>query len=120
MTQAEKQALCRAGLQVDEALERLMGSEDLLRRLLTRFLSDPSYPSLVRALSDGEQTAAFRFAHTLKGVCGNLSMTELGGLVSQQVEFLRSAGGLEDARELMPAIEAAYSRLCVAIQDYVA
>ena len=97
MTDGTKAALTGAGIQVDEALERLMGSEALLERLLGKFLED-------RNLAEDRREDAFRAAHTLKGVCGNLSMTRLEALVSQMVELLRGEGELAAAQALLPEV----------------
>ena len=42
-----------------------------------KFLDDGSYQELVNALKEGRDEDAFRAAHTLKGVCQNLSFTSL-------------------------------------------
>ena len=89
MTNGKKEILTAAGIQADEALERLMGSEALLERFLKKFLQDKSYEELVSAIEGQELERAFRAAHTLKGVCGNLSLNRLGDLVKEQVELLR-------------------------------
>ena len=111
MTDEAKRRLSMAGIQTDEALEWLMGSEALLERLLKKFLEDPSFQELSDALEEGRQTEAFRAAHTLKGVCGNLSMSTLGELVSRQVELLRDGKDWSGARALQPEIAEAYQQL---------
>ena len=92
MINGKKEILTAAGIQADEALERLMGSEALLERFLKKFLQDKSYEELVSAIEGQELERAFRAAHTLKGVCGNLSLNRLGDLVKEQVELLRVEG----------------------------
>lgn len=103
MTQERRAALEAAGIDVDEALERMMGSEALLERLLGKFLEDRNFPALREALDDGDTDRAVTAAHTLKGVCGNLSMTELYRLFTDQVAALRR-GDLEGARAMMARI----------------
>ena len=46
MTSFCKQQLADAGMDVADALERLMGSEALLERLLKKFLEDENYQKL--------------------------------------------------------------------------
>ena len=70
-------ALVRAGVDVDGALERFMNNEGLLERFLKKFPADPNYGALKEALARGDADAAFRAAHTLKGVAANLSMATL-------------------------------------------
>ena len=110
MTAERRAALEAGGVDVAGALERMMGSEALLERLLGKFLEDRNFPALCAALDAEDLPGAAAAAHTLKGVCGNLSMTALYGLFARQVEALR-AGDLAGARALMtdirPALEAA-------------
>lgn len=104
MDAARKARLQAGGIEVDSALERMMGSEALLERFLTKFLADPNYDRLCRAVADRDEAAALTAAHTLKGVCGNLSMTRLEALVSQMVELLRGEGELAAAQALLPEV----------------
>lgn len=120
MTKEVRDALTKAGIQVDEALERLMGSESLLERLLKKFLDDPSFPELSAALAEGRKEEAFRAAHTLKGVCGNLSITRLERLVGRQVELLRDGRDWEGAEALQPEVAAAYQQAREAIEQKLA
>ena len=108
-------ALIGAGVDVDGALERFMHNEGLLERFLKKFPADPSYGALKEALARGDVDAAFRAAHTLKGVAANLSMLELQRRVSEQVECLR-AGDLEGAARLLPGIDESYARISEALK----
>lgn len=115
MTTERRKQLEAAGIDMGEALERMMGNEALLERLLGKFPDDPQYPTLCAALGCGDMERATAAAHTLKGVCGNLSMTELFRLFTAQVEALR-AGDLSAARSLMEQIALAYARVTAAIR----
>ena len=115
MNPTDKQMLADAGIDVDGALERFMGSEALLVRFLGKFPADPNFSALEAALAAGDCDGAFTAAHTLKGVCGNLSMTALFDEVSHQTELLR-AGDLAGAAAMMPALTARYQAVCRAIQ----
>ena len=116
MTNGKKEILTAAGIQADEALERLMGSEALLERFLKKFLQDKSYEELVSAIEGQELERAFRAAHTLKGVCGNLSMTSLFSLFTAQVEALRR-GDMDEAARLMAEIAPAWEAAAAAIGE---
>lgn len=115
MTDGTKAALTGAGIQVDEALERLMGSEALLERLLGKFLEDRNLAELTVALAEDRREDAFRAAHTLKGVCGNLSMTALFETLTAQVAEFR-AGDWAAAAGRMPAVTRAYQQAARAIR----
>ena len=71
-----------------QAQKRLL-SESLVRRFITKFLSDDSFAALCRAMEAGQRAEAFRAAHTLKGVCANLSFDRLFASASQLTELLR-------------------------------
>ena len=104
-----------AGVDVGQALARMMGSEALLERLLGKFLEEPNYAALCAALERGEPAATAAAAHGLKGACGNLSMTALYGLFTRQVDALR-AGKLAEAERLMEEIAPAYAAVTAAIR----
>ena len=44
-----------------------MGSEAMVKRFALKFLDDPSYGNLVKAVEEQNAEEAFRAAHTLKG-----------------------------------------------------
>ena len=115
MEEAAKRRLEAAGIDIESALERMMGSVALLERLLGKFLDDPQYPALRAALEAGDMERAVSAAHTLKGVCGNLSMTGLYGLFTRQVDALR-AGDLPLARGIMAEIAPVYEQVTAAIR----
>ena len=117
MTDTRRARLTAAGIDVDDALQRMMGSEALLERLLGKFLEDENYQKLCTALDEKRQEDAVAASHTLKGVCGNLSMPALFSLFTRQVEALR-AGDWTAAAALMEEIRPAYARAREAISDY--
>ena len=114
MQEEIKTCLREAGVDVEGALERLMGSEALLERFLKKFPADPNYAGLVSAVERGDHEAALTAAHTLKGMCGNLSMTALFDLLTRQVALF-PAEDWAGAAGLMPEISAAYARVTGAI-----
>ena len=72
----------------EDVLRRLR-SEALIRKFTLKFLEDQSYPLLKQALGDNNYEEAFRGAHTLKGVCQNLSFDRLYEVSSELTELLR-------------------------------
>lgn len=101
---------------MDGLLERCMGSEALLKRLLQKFLADPSYAALAEAFKKGNENEALQAAHTLKGVCGNLSITGLFRVLERQVQVLR-AHDMGGAALLMPEVTLKYAEAVQAIQN---
>ena len=116
MDEGKRTRLKAAGIDVDGALERFMGSEALLEKFLKKFLEDGNYAALRTALDTGDREGAVTASHSLKGLCGNLSMTELFDLFTRQVQMLRE-GDEAGAASLMPAIAQSYERVKRAIQE---
>lgn len=106
----QRQKLVELGIDMDEAGKRLRGKEELIVKFLKRFLEDTHYQALQEALKQGDVEKAFQEAHDLKGVCGNLFLTDLYQYTSCQVEYLRS-DKLEEAREQVPEVGREYERI---------
>ena len=54
-------------------------SERLVQKFVLKFLDDGSYSLLCQSLEEKNYEEAFRAAHTIKGVCQNLSIKESAG-----------------------------------------
>lgn len=108
---------CYVALEGDynDVMSRLM-TEKLVSKFVLKFLNDGSYNNLVQSLKDGNIEVAFRAAHTLKGVCQNLSFTKLYQSSNDMTEALRS-NDTSKADELMVKVEADYLQTVSAIQN---
>lgn len=69
------------------------GKEQLVLKYIYKFLDDESYNLLVQSLDNKDFEEAFRMAHTLKGICQNLSLTRLYDSSSLLTEELRGKCG---------------------------
>ena len=67
---------------------RLM-KDELIQRLVIKFLADTSYESLAAAMQEKNYADAFRAVHTLKGVSQNLSFDRLSSSTAALTETLR-------------------------------
>ena len=76
----------------EDVLGRLH-SEALIQRFTLKFLEDQSYLQLKQALENKNYEDAFRGAHTLKGVCQNLSFDHLYEVSNELTELLRDRTG---------------------------
>ena len=100
------------GINVDDALQRFMGNEALLEKMLKK-LPETVSPSryggngqdleVVAFLKSGDTTTALANAHTLKGIMGNLSITGLYQAYTDIVTALRE-GRPTDAEDILTAI----------------
>ncbi len=96
-------------------LSRLM-TEKLVNKFVLKFLNDGSYNNLVESLKTENIEEAFRAAHTLKGVCQNLSFTKLYESSHNMTEALRE-NDIAKANELLPKVEADYLQTVTAIKS---
>lgn len=85
----------------DECFSRLRTNERIVK-FLTKMAEDGSYELLLKSLEERNMPEAFRAAHTLKGVCLNLSVTRLFTSSSRLTEALR--GREEYGSDLEPLL----------------
>lgn len=93
----------RTGGSYTDALQRLM-KESRVEKFTRMFPEDASYRELETSLAGKDVAGAFRAAHTLKGVCLNLSYNRLYEAAYTVTEALRNAD--PDSEEDMAAVEA--------------
>ena len=82
-------------------------SEKFIQKFVLKFLDDQTYQLLVSSWESENYEEAFRAAHTIKGMCQNLSFTRLQDSSSQLTEALR--GGRS------PGADGLYQRV---VEDY--
>ena len=98
----------------DDALGRLF-SERIMQKFVLKFLNEDSYSLLLSALDAKDGDAAFRAAHTMKGVCLNLSFDKLRSSVEPLCEALRH-GWTDEALTLAEPVKADYEQTVTAIR----
>lgn len=57
------------GFDIVSARERFFGKREMCERYVIRFLEDPNYEEMIKAIREKDTEQAFHYAHTLKGVC---------------------------------------------------
>lgn len=100
----------------DEVLGRLR-SERLVQKFVLKFLDDGSYELLVTSMEAGNYEEAFRAAHTIKGICQNLSFHRLYESSSRLSDALRS-GFTPEAPALAEQVQADYLHARAAIEKF--
>ena len=83
-----------------EVVSRLR-TDERIARFLQKVVDDGSYQLLVDSIATNNVDEAFRAAHTLKGVCGNLSITRFGESSSALCEYLREKRIIDDTVQSM-------------------
>ena len=66
-----------SGVQVQVALDRFMGNEELYLSFLGRLPSQLRFQEILQALGDGDEDGFYLRVHDLKGMAGNLGLTPI-------------------------------------------
>ena len=96
---------------------RRLYNEKLVEKFLFKFEEDPSFENLKKALEEENLEAAFRAAHTLKGVAQNMGFDNLAESSSVLTEALRSRNVMPCAEQVEEVCED-YNKIREAITEY--
>ncbi|MEG2378555.1 MAG: Hpt domain-containing protein [Clostridia bacterium] len=77
------------GADIDGTMARFLDDVDLYKSCFAKYLQDEAFDKLGRALSEKDYKSAFEYAHTLKGITGNMGLTPLYSDICNIVEALR-------------------------------
>lgn len=99
----------------EEVLERL-GNDERIKKYLRKFLSDPNYEALRKAVEAEDYKNAFVCVHNMKGVCENLAITRLAESASVLCESLRGGHPAENPAILLEEVIEDYDRAVKAIK----
>lgn len=91
--------------------------EQLVQRFIFKFLEDKSFEELNSAMENKDFDTAFRAAHTIKGICQNLSFTKLYQSSSNLTEALHLEK-YQEAEALRAAFSSDYLQTVNAILAY--
>ena len=72
-----KECYACIGANWQEVYERFGCNEAIVKKFAIKFLEDPSFHDMKKAVAEGDTDRAFRAAHTLKGICINLGFLDL-------------------------------------------
>lgn len=103
-----------------EDVKTRLPSDALIQRFALRFLDDKSFEDLCREMEAGNRAEAFRAAHTLKGVCGNLGFSRLLKSASELTKLLRPEQEAipQGASGLLEQVKADYEATAGAILSF--
>lgn len=104
------------GIDYADARDRFDGNMELYERLAVKFLDDRHVESLLCMVEAGDIEAAYREAHSLKGVAGNLSFSVLYRQASALSDAL-CTGDLGRARTLIPQLLRAHDDVVSALES---
>jgi HPt (histidine-containing phosphotransfer) domain-containing protein len=104
------------GADYDSVLQRLM-SDTLITKFLHKFMGNDFYMEIKKALDAEDYSGAFRNAHSLKGVCMNLSFTKLQESSNALCEELRNGKPDKDITPFLAQVEKDYQQVVEAIKS---
>lgn len=111
------------GADVDTALNRFMGKEELYLKFIQKFLNDKNLESLQDCYKNDDYEGVFASAHSLKGVSGNLGLNPVYDVSAQICDLLRgkeaSEVDTEKLKELKEQLEDVCQRFWGIIGEYV-
>ena len=92
-------------------LDRLCGDEELYQDIATLFLSQvpQSFDDLQRAIDEMDTEAVARYAHSLKGMCGNMGAMEMSN-IANELGMAAKMGDLFQMESTMPILRAAFAK----------
>lgn len=113
-----EECYCKLRGDYQEAKNRLM-NDKLIERFILKFPDDPSMDSLKEMVKTGDNAAAFRAVHTLKGVAANLAFKQLFQDASNLTEQLRSLQNDPDPKLYATLLET-YDLVIDTLKEYQA
>ena len=113
------------GVDVDTGVARFVGKQDLYVKFLGKFLQDTSFEGMKNSIEQKQYPEACEYAHSLKGVCGNLSLSPVTEQVSELTEILRNKETLSDSeqqkvQELLDAMTKSYGDVVQILKQHLA
>ncbi|MDE7246274.1 MAG: hypothetical protein K2N43_00130, partial [Lachnospiraceae bacterium] len=104
-------------------LKRFMGNDGIYQKFLGKFPNDPNYANLGTNIESGNYEEAYKCAHALKGVVGNLGLTPIFDNVSTLVEELRNKANADVdaalANEEWQKIKTVYEKFIAIINENI-
>jgi HPt (histidine-containing phosphotransfer) domain-containing protein len=117
--------LSEAGVDVASALSRMLNKEEMYKKFLRKFRDDTNIFSLRDVINDNDSFSAeiseqiFHYAHTVKGVAGNLGLTKIYDESSYICESTRNGiADVSDIKSHMSLLMEYYNSL-IAVLDTI-
>lgn len=109
----------RNTIDMDQALRRVGGDEQVLHEILTDFGPefDDAVSQIREACAQSDQELAHRLAHTLKGAAGNISAHALHASATELDDAIKSSATIDDLEPLLQTAGTALKDVFAAIAD---
>ena len=110
MNGKQKEFLAKSGINLTDGLVYFSENERLYEKYLFRFLEEPTFPELFKAIEEDRIEDARRAAHSLKGITATLGFTSLNTSVKAQ-EFEFKNGRWEEGNQYTDELKKEYARI---------
>ena len=110
MNGKQKEFLAKSGINLTDGLVYFSENERLYEKYLFRFLEEPTFPELFKAIEEDRREDARRAAHSLKGITATLGFTSLNTSVKAQ-EFEFKKGRWEEGNQYTDELKKEYARI---------
>ena len=110
MNGKQKEFLAKSGINLTDVLVYFSENERLYEKYLFRFLEEPTFPELFKAIEEDRREDARRAAHSLKGITATLGFTSLNTSVKAQ-EFEFKNGRWEEGNQYTDELKKEYARI---------
>ena len=110
MNGKQKEFLAKSGINLTDGLIYFSENERLYEKYLFRFLEEPTFPELFKAIEEDRREDARRAAHSLKGITATLGFTSLNTPVKAQ-EFDVKNGRWEEGNQYTDELKKEYARI---------
>lgn len=115
MNEKQKEFLAQSGINLTDGLAYFSENERLYEKYLFRFLEEPTFPELFKAIEEDRREDARRAAHSLKGITATLGFTSLHTpLKAQEFEFKN--GRWEEGNQYTDDLKKEYARIIEVLQ----
>lgn len=78
----------------------IMMNDTLIERMLSKFINNNSYEQMISCYENKDYRSLFGFAHSFKGVTGNLALTPLYEIASIITEATRNSDDVNIDKEI--------------------
>lgn len=92
MNGKQKEFLTKSGINLTDGLVYFSENERLYEKYLFRFLEEPTFPELFKAIEEDRREDARRAAHSLKGITATLGFTSLNTPVKALTRVITPRG----------------------------
>lgn len=96
MNAADKERMIAAGYDLNGALARFVNNEVLFLTFLKKFPNDEHFPAVLSNIKTGEYDEAYKAAHAIKGVAGNLGLTPVFESVDKICALIKTKDEVSD------------------------